>query len=287
MRPTTRHNSHMAQRVHQPHVRGRAATLIRRARLNASPVTRPPMVALRHRGITPADAQLAAYPRSGSTWLRMMLAHALTGVDPDYHTVGTTIPYVGGHQHACRHLPAGGRVIWTHELHRAPCERAVYLVRDPRSVVLSLHRRHLMLGTSRSGIDDFVGDFIDPTSRINRFGTWAQHVRFWADDRRSSQPAVLAVRYEDMHTDPVTTLEAVLAHLGVERTTSQIEAAVHDNSLARMREKERRSGVHKHRPDLSGIGNGRTDGWSEMLSPQLATLIRSVFEPEMTRLRYT
>src|ERR1017187_3695816 len=97
---------------------------------------RVPVVWARHRDITAEDVFVASYPRSGSTWLRFVLAEALTGQPSTFPSVNRAIPQVGYHAQALR-LPAGGRFIKTHESYRRECRRAVCLVRDPRDTLLS------------------------------------------------------------------------------------------------------------------------------------------------------
>src|SRR5690349_14565733 len=94
------------------------ATDALRERLQASPVRRL-VVARRHAGLTRRDAFVASYPRSGNTWLRFVLADLASGAPVGFETVERIVPTVGHHATAPALTAAGGRLIKTHEPHRA------------------------------------------------------------------------------------------------------------------------------------------------------------------------
>lgn len=94
---------------------------------------------VRHRTLGSADVPVAAYPKSGSTWLRFLLAEAVTGRTADFQSVGDVIPYVGKQRGAPHVLPSGGRLVKTHEPYRPEYRTSVYLVRDIRDVVVSYY----------------------------------------------------------------------------------------------------------------------------------------------------
>src|SRR6185437_14410726 len=138
---------------------------------------RAPAVKWRARGMGPKDAGIGSYPRSGSTWLRFVLYECLVGQSADFEVVDKTLPGLGAHRDAPGVLRNGGRLIHTHERLRPPGSTAVYLVRDPRAVVLSEYRfnqrRQIPVGT----LDEFVRQFIK--GRTSPHGSWATCVMYW------------------------------------------------------------------------------------------------------------
>src|SRR5919199_2355406 len=98
---------------------------------------RVPVAMWKSRGLRDSDVLLASYPRSGSTWLRFMLYEVFTGRQSEFGRVLEVIPYLGNQAGAPPTLPEGGRVIKTHESRSFGPARALYVVRDPRSVALS------------------------------------------------------------------------------------------------------------------------------------------------------
>src|SRR5690606_31106254 len=152
----------------------RVVRRLRRARFR-SKVLRRPLVEVRRLGLGPDDALIASYPRSGTNWLMFLVAEAITGEPSQFGAVHRRIPYIGGQRRAPRLLPDGGRIVYTHETHPIGRRRAVYLVRDPRDVVLSEYRWQQMTGVFDGDLDTFVDAFV--TGRGSPWGAWDRHVR--------------------------------------------------------------------------------------------------------------
>ena len=72
-------------------------------------------VVYRHTGVSPQDAFLVSYPKSGNTWLKFMLTYLLSGREADFDSDSTTIADVGSHRATPGVLPGGGRLIKSHE----------------------------------------------------------------------------------------------------------------------------------------------------------------------------
>lgn len=261
---------------------GPVDALARWGRRRAAPLLRPAVVAYRHRGVRSDDAVLASYPRSGATWTRMMLGHVLAGRPSDYKNISGRIPYIGSHAGADAYLAAGGRVLWTHELRMVPSTKIIYLVRDPRSVVLSLYRYLLMVGEIDTDLRNFVRRFVSREPGF-WYGRWDRHVSFWCDARPQD---VLLVRFEDLKVDPAGAIASMSSFLGVARSDDDIAEAVADNTLESMRLKELASGFRRHRDDLRGVGSGEADGWRTELADDDAAAILDRFGARMTALRY-
>ena len=116
---------------------------------------RAPLVWGRHLGLDSNDVFLASYPRSGNTLLRFPLAEAISGALCTFENVQRIVPEIGVHVYAYPLLPAGGRLIKTHERYRRKYRRAIYIVRDVRDVLLSSFARESAmdlagLGSARS-----------------------------------------------------------------------------------------------------------------------------------------
>jgi hypothetical protein len=248
---------------------------------------RPIVRFTRYLGLEQQDALVAAYPKSGSTWLRFIVTELLTGEDPEWQLVNATIPYVGGHRRATRLLPDGGRLLLTHDPARGPCLRSVYLVRDVREVAVSSFRWSLRRGADtdfRSFLDQFAA------GRTDLFGSWAEHVRYWLDSDAARRGDLHLVRYEDLRSDPITSVRRVVEHLGIHRSDEEITMAVHDNSLTRMRAKEGRapdSEVKKYASGEPFVGQGRIGSWRSKLTPDDVALLDRHAHDELVRLGYS
>jgi hypothetical protein len=231
---------------------------------------RPVVRMVRYRGLTEEDVLLASYPRSGSTWLRFLLTDLATGEDPSWGAEARIVPDVGDHGGAPRLLPGGGRLVKTHDAHRGPTKRAVYLVRDVRDVLLSEYRFDL-----RHGSDESLDSFLDHALHWGTlFGPWDAHVDYWVGS--PVDPAtVLLVRFEDLRSETAQALERIACFLGIEADRSAIDTAISRNGLAEMRKKEEVAfAQHIGRDDyVRFVGEGAVGGWNGKLSPaQLARI---------------
>jgi Sulfotransferase domain len=261
----------------------RLPSRLRRARFR-NRLLRRPLVALRHRGLRPGDAFVVSYPRSGTTWTVFMLRHALTGIPATFGNLNEAVPYLGGHARVSGILADGGRLIRSHETLDLGPRRVVYIVRDPRSVVLSEYRWQLMSGYFDGTLADFVGDFVSGTA--NPWGAWDRHVECWyAHTARASGP-LLVVRYEDLRQDPAAVLSRILGFLGSATSPTRLQAIVDANDLNSMRRSERDTAIPKVREDLEFVGDGGVASWRDQLSGDATARITERFGDVMRRAGY-
>src|SRR5208282_4833903 len=121
---------------------------------------RAPLVWLHHRNLSPADIFVASYPKSGSTWTRFVLFEILSGLPAGFKDINQLMTAIGRHANGSRLLPGGGRVIGTHQQYRKDYNRAIYLVRDARDVVLSEFAFLTALDYFRGDLDQYISTFL-------------------------------------------------------------------------------------------------------------------------------
>jgi Sulfotransferase domain len=268
-------------------------SLLRRLRRKASRSRlRAPLVWLRHQGLAPEDVFIASYPRSGSTWLRFLLLELLTRDTAGFDRVNHLIPDVGRHRGIPALLPAGGRLIKTHEVYRSAYQRAVYVARDVRDVVLSEFEYERARRRISEDFDTFL--MLSLKSNVNGYGCWQEHVLSWLGSPLAPTDKLLLIKFEDLRARTEDSLTVVAGFLGIEVDRAAIRAAVANNSVHRMREKEDRV------PDIDGyspakangdwtrfIRNGSIGGWRARLSEAQVRLIEQHAGIGLTRLGYS
>lgn len=224
------------------------------------PAVRHQVVRFRHRGLRPQDVLLVSYPKSGSTWLRFLLGHVLTGSAVDFDSVRAALPPIGRHTRAPRLLPGGGRFVRSHEpLHVVDGlpVRVLYLVRDGRDVAASYYFHLRREGRTGEDPCRYVDDFL--AGAVDGYGPWTGHV-VEAFSRAAQDPArVSIVRYEELRADTVGGVAAILAGLGVEAPRGAVAAAVDASSKQRMHALEAQSEFLRTRPS-DGTPVVRPDG---------------------------
>lgn len=202
---------------------------------------RAPLTWIQHRGLEDTDVFLAAFERSGSTWLRFALSEILSGQSAQFTSVNTIIPELFLHRQGRLVLGNQARLIKTHEPYRREYRRAIYLVRDVRDVLLSNYVREKTMGLtahvcSDDSLDQYIRHFL--SGKTMRYGSWQNHVESWLNSSLASRGELLVIRYEDLRANTETTLHAILQFLKVGATTEQVRQAINNNSLEKMRLKE-------------------------------------------------
>src|SRR5208282_2133625 len=152
--------------------------------------------------IFPDDVFLTSYPRSGNTWTRFLvgnLVHPQEAVT--FLNVERLVPDMYKHSdRTLRNLPRP-RILKSHECFDPRYKRIIYIVRDPRDVLISYYEFQLKrrVISDDCSLEEFVPRFME--SEIEpKIGTWRDHVVSWTATR-GRQKNFLLLRYEDMLAD--------------------------------------------------------------------------------------
>jgi Sulfotransferase domain len=258
--------------------------ILRKVRFTlAKTAARAPLVWARHRNFLPSDAFVGSYPRSGSTWLRFMLLEILSGEASGFSKTNEMLPDVGKHSTGARVLPAGGRLIKTHESFRPEYKKAVYLVRDPHDVALSEFAYQKALGLAGDEFNVYLQRFL--RGEVNPFGSWTNHATTWINAADSGRSEILLVCFEELKRNSVQELSRIAEFLGVPVPTSRICEAVANNSMDRMRQKEK---ADPQRASAKGkfIRSGSAGGWREAFTEEQCQLVQQYAGNIMARIGY-
>ncbi len=229
---------------------------------------------------------MVGHPKSGNTWLAYMLA--VTRADGDdaqavnVGNVGKFIPAA----HRCEdlHVLGSRALLRSYDRLRDPrvfrneepqlpdlFPKTVYLVRDPRAVLVSYHHHYQAeYDDPAMSLDHFVGSYLrDPSSVGARIARWDEQVTEWS--RRSRTQAVLQIRYEDLHHDAETQLSHIALFCGLPAGEPVIGAAARRGDFAAMQQQERAVGAEAEGFRLKGrrgqfYRRGEVDGWKDELS---------------------
>jgi Sulfotransferase domain len=226
---------------------------------------------------------IASYPKAGNTWVRCMLAAYITGEAPqvwkDMEAASLTLEemLVSGDLPPLE--PTEPVLVKTHRkadvpvlgLYREVTAKVLYLVRNPRDMLLSALR---MSGISRDDVEGsraFARDFIARRGHRMRnemglgggagLGSWPENVRSWTESSRDRFPRadVLTVRYEDLRADSVARFFEIVEFLdlGGPVDIEAVRRAVAACTLERMRELETRSEQQGQRAPMMGGRGGK------------------------------
>jgi hypothetical protein len=246
------------------------------------------------RGLTvyPDDTFLVSFPRSGNTWTRFLVCNLINPDDPvNFAQLESRIPEIYDvTDRALRAFPRP-RIIKSHECFDPRYKKIVYIVRDPRDVLISYYEFQLKrrVISEELSLEDFVPRFIE--SEIEpKTGSWRDHVVSWTATR-GGQKNFLLLRYEDMLADTQKESTKIAAFLGLDSSPERIARAVALSSADRMRKLEKEQSrqwkeTKKTRQDKPFVRKAASGGWKSILSERSVAQLESAWGEVMRSAGY-
>lgn len=268
---------------------------------------------------------VASYPKSGNTWVRMLLfalyrqtvTRVESGMDVGAYLFGavSSSPVENltlGQQmqlrpaalyHLAHRTRLGPTLVKSHQLNGAffgiPMfskqwvRKVIYIVRDPRDVLPSFAEH---TDQSLEQMAEQMGDPEACQRHENRgttyLGSWSQHVASWLDDDRFD---TMIVHFEDLKDETGLVLRRMADHLDYERpeiTDHKIENAVEATDFDKLAEAEQKAQElgagfpERAREDQTFFRRGESQGWREEVPPELVAKIERDHGKVMQRLGY-
>jgi aryl sulfotransferase len=175
-------------------------------------------------------------------------------------------------------------------LGRNVARAAIYLVRDPRDVVVSLSYHDNMsiedaLKCMNSSTDVVCGSRKGLSSQLRqKMLGWSGHVTSWLDQ---TDVPVHVLRYEDLLRAPTEFFVAALKFSGRTATPASIERAVRHADFLELQRQESENGfVGRESRIAPFFRSGRAGGWRDILTAEQIALIEERHAPTMQRLGY-
>lgn len=250
-------------------------------------------IAGRNLAVYPDDTFIVSYPRSGNTWTRFLVANL---VHPDqevtFANIENLIPDCEAMSSRYVKRVPRPRIIKSHEYFDPRYKKVIYIVRDPRDVVLSYYdfsRKYRQIEDSYP-LASYVSDFVNGRLSSADWGTWGENVASWVYTRQG-RPGFLVLRYEDMQDDAAGALAKVARFLGIDATPERLASAIERSSADRMRGMEKTQGdkwvtTKNKRSDIPFVRTATSGLWKEKLPASCVVEIESVWGPVMGTLGY-
>ena len=250
------------------------------------------------RSLRPTDVFLVGHPKSGNTWLAYMLA-VMTRDDREQNinisNIGEYAPTIHGNdirigEYATLPDPRIFRSEAT--VYPEAYPRTIYIVRDPRSVLLSYYH-HCVHDTHRT--DWPIADFVDEMLTNGCIRSlepdlirWDRQVEAWLE--RAERQKVIVVKYEDLKKDRRAEMEKLSRFLGFEHNQAAIDLAAERGDFSQMRSEEKQFGAESYAGEKGQRGffvrKGKVDSWKEEMSPEVIGRIEQAFYPTMKKMGY-
>ncbi len=160
------------------------------------------------------DLYLVSFPKSGNTWLSFLMANIhlkLSNINREvnFFNIHDFIPDIHGSRDLKRNiLPfPGHRVIKSHSVFNPFYRKVIYIIRDPRDVMVSYYWFLKNLGSFNGSLSEMIRS---PLFGIN---AWCKHVQSWVEKTPASV-SIDFVRYEDLKSNPSEVLRRLYKLLG-------------------------------------------------------------------------
>ena len=172
---------------------------------------------------------------------------------------------------------------------------AIYLVRDPRDVLVS-YSYHLGMSYEETfNILTSPMSFENPANRsskginykISLIGTWANHYNSWKTYKSSE---ILTIKYEEMLSNPYETFFKILEYLNkidnTEINNEKLEKAISQTNFKELQNIEKLQGFSEKGKGELFFREGKTGVWKNNVDNEIIKKIEKVFKDEMTELGY-
>jgi hypothetical protein len=242
--------------------------------------------------VFPDDIFLVSYPRSGNTWIRFLLANLIyPSQEVGFTNIGRLVADPArASKKFLKSLPRP-RILKSHFPFDPRYRKVIYVVRDPRDVVVSeyyfsLKKRRIdpSLSLDKFAVERFLA------GNSSDYGTWWEHAASWIVARKGD-PTFLLIRYEDLLRQTAHELARIAEFLLINADTLRLQTAVDRSSFERMREIEQKEadlweGTRDTRKDIPFVRAAKVGGWKDALSLESVEAIESAWSPLLATLGY-
>ncbi len=243
--------------------------------------------------VRPDDTFIVSYPRSGNTWTRFLVANLLHPQEAaTFANIERLVPDTEAQSSRYMRSIPSPRTIKSHSYFDPRYPRVIYIVRDPRDVVLSYYdfsRKYRHIEDSYP-LERYVGDFVTGRLSSAGWGTWGENVASWVF-ARGARPGFLLLRYEDLKAHPDQELTRIAEFLGTDTSPKLLQTTLDRSSADRMREMEKTQGkdwvsTKDKRSDIPFIRTAATGEWKSKLRPEWVAEIESAWGNIMAQTGY-
>ena len=234
------------------------------------------------------DLYLVSFPKSGNTWLSFLMANihlkrSNISREVNFFNVHDFFPHI----HISRNLKRdilsfpGHRVIKSHPKFNPFYRKVIYLVRDPRDVMVSYY----WFQKNQGSFDESLSKLI--RSPLFGISAWCRHVQGWIEKTPASV-SIDFVRYEDLKTDPGNLLTRLYKLLGYTIPDDILAKCIGLSSFENMKKLEKfyNYGGDMRFPNFEFMRKGQAGGYTSELSKEDISFINKTASRWMSIFRY-
>ncbi len=246
---------------------------------------------------------VASFPKSGSTWMRYILAHLLFAVDEDKSLVREMVPNIHDWEGRLKYDWHGAYPAKTHlAQHNLPTRMktrsAIYVIRNPLDMIdSSIAYMNPQSGEAQQAIiDEFCQTgSIEPWCNTLGYESWENNINSWTAESRDHP--LLILQYEDLLAEPREYIRRVARFVDANVDDDKVERIYEATTFSSMKAREDREigegkkGVFTDerlfdKKDFSFMRSGKSGGYRDRFNQRQIDQLISRFGPTMESLGY-
>ena len=216
------------------------------------------------------DIILVSYPKSGSTWLRFLIANIikkntdLKNTNLDFNSCITIFPEIKKKNldnPNPEELPSP-RFLKSHTIYNPYFKNVIYILRDGRDAIVSYYFYHKKFFDLNCSFLDFL--------KQGHTKDWADHIITWLYQNRTNNLYLL--KYEDLLDNTKEELENLLNYFKINYTEEELVKAIEYSSFQNMQKIEKEKGFIKEKGDgnkeINFVRKGQKNSWKEFFGEE-------------------
>lgn len=207
-------------------------------------------------GLEKNEYFLISYPKSGNTWLRVILSnllkknknlriglHNVHQYVPDSH-IKTQRTSIIEKKSEFNNLKI--KIVKSHDRFKPffKKKKVIYITRNLLDVTPSYFFYLKARKTTQPKIDEVISGKAN-----NSFGSWFNHNKFWLKSKKHN---ILIIRYERLKSDPEQEIKSICDFIGLESNSQEINNAIKNSDLNSMKDLEKEHGYYNDTRTASG-----------------------------------
>ncbi len=226
--------------------------------------------------IHPDDIFIATYPKSGTTWMQMIMYQLTTDGNMNFKHIEQKVPFWEELEleEIVPSLNSVPRIFKTHLQYKYVPKydcKYIYIVRDYRDVAVSYYYHQWNFARYRDSFDRFLYDvFLNGNGAFQT--NWFQHVNDWYLNGKNLN--ILYLKYEDMKKDLPGVIRQIIKFCGFHIDEAKFERVIERSSFAYMKQHEEKFNYSMSILLKMGLASegfirkGQVGGWREYFNEE-------------------
>lgn len=191
--------------------------------------------------VKPDDIFIVTYPRSGTTWVQMILHQLTSDGDLNFNHISERIPWFERFYNYEKILPnlPEPRIFKSHmsysgffSIPKGDC-KYIYILRNPGDVLVSYYYFYINFLGFRGSFDQFYQMFMK--GRV-QYGSWFKHVHNWRSHAKNIN--ILFLNYEDLKQDLEREIRKIADFCEIEVPEERMSRILERSSFKYMKENQ-------------------------------------------------